>query len=275
MKIALLLLAAVGAGFAYKAASAAPPAKGPSPPGPGPAPGPALPQLTCEQAMGALTPEWRGAIQNALALDPSVRQGALLALANQLDVAAESTPVTSQYNVLHTAAQCVRAAAMTGALPTGAPVPPSPTPPGPKDASGASKPLVDEHGVPSSWDGGPALQGQQSNPAYQWVFLVKDPKANSALNLAFMVFSNAATGAADSGTVLARAAELVAANPTEHATNRALGSVGTPGTAAHGWADLRAGDRVHFPPSWNAWIDQLGYPKGTLAPWPAPLLKGP
>ena len=262
-------LVLVGLGVAYSQTAKADAKPGPAgPPGPGggaPGPvGPALPKLTCDQALGALTPEWRTAIDNAVKLPVAERQAVLLALANQLAIAADATPVPGQVNVLRTAAECVRAAAVTGALPKGAP-PPSDVPPVGKVPTGTP---VDELGVPASWDGTAAIPGQQSNPAFQWIWLVKDPKSNSVLNIAFEIFG------APSELVLSRAVELVARNPTEHGTGRVLQVTGFPGTAAYGFSNLAAGDKLVLPATWNPWVDQTGKPRGQSTPWPAPLLKG-
>lgn len=233
--------------------------------------------ITCLQAYDQLPVTLRPTVMTAAALpleDPKTAP-ALVALADVLDKARAIATDKEQLS-LAKSSQCLRALAAvsagkvkanTGTAPkdsTGKPIETVPLPaPG---VPSTVKPAVDENGVPASWDGGAPQIGYASNPAMQWLHVVK--AGEGAIAIAQKYFGS--TGSLANTKFV----ELIQANPKEHSSGRYLGSKGDPGnpwSSGYNWQNaIVPGDRLLVPKSWNGWVDQDGNRRGQVTPWPKP-----
>lgn len=233
--------------------------------------------ISCLQAYDQLPSAFRATVMMAAAMpleDPKTAP-ALVALADVLDKARAVATVKEQLS-LAKSSQCLRALAAvsagkvketTGTVPKdagGKPIETVPLP-APGVPSG-EKAIVDEYGIPASWDGGPPQKGYASNPAMQWLHVVRE--GQGAIAIAQKYFGK-------SGSLAnTKFVELIQANPKEHSSGRYLGSKGDPGnpwSSGYNWLyAIAPGDRLLLPKSWNAWVDQDGWPRGDVTPWPKP-----
>lgn len=237
---------------------------------------PGMDSITCLAAYDALPPELRPTVMTAAALplEDAKTAPALVALADVLDKARAIAPDKQQLS-LAKSSQCLRALAAASAAKVKANTGTAPTDPStgkpietvPLPAPGIGpKPITDEAGVPASWDGGPPKKGFASNPAMQWLYVVQN--GDSAVGIASKFFGT--------GTSLANTkfVELIQTNKNEHSSGRYLGSKGDPGnpwTTAFNWQNaIVTGDRLLVPKTWNAWVDQEGWRRGQVDPWPKP-----
>lgn len=239
--------------------------------GPGPGPGGGGGKdlditMSCNAAFNKLGPTEQAAAQYLLSQPRTPEIVASLGkLAATFDEMAARPEAASIANELRIAATCLRTYASTGTLPSSLPVPgpgggSTPTPgPGGGPAPGV---IVDDFNVPSSPDGSPAKKGIQSNPLFQWVAPIAS--GDSAWAVTTRVFGK------DAATP-DRLVALIQNNPVEWISKRPMPTVGDPNnpvSTGYNFKDLRVGDRLALPKSWNPWVDQTGVGRGGPLPYP-------
>lgn len=264
----------------------------PVPPGPGggggvpplPIPGGgggSMPLLSCDQAVAALPAPMQATVATMLSA-PKTAENATAArkMATVLESTAATTAPIEYRQPLLVAAQCLRTWA--DSVSSGGAVPPIAIPgggggawpgpggfgggggaTGPGDLSFPAGVIIDKNGVPSSWDGGVAKPGYQSNPLFQWVYTVAN--GDSPWAIATLAFGPSAP--------IARVVELIQYNPTEVLTGRKMQTKGdplNPNTSGYNFVTLLPGDVLRIPKTWNAWVDQTGKARHGAAPWPPP-----
>jgi len=280
---ALLGLAGVGVGLGLLLSGGKAQAAGA--PGGGGGGGAIPPANLCSQAIANLPETLRPVVLQAWSISggaPAAMMaagvpGQLEQQAGVLEGAALAAPAKDKPNLL-AVAKCLRdrAAAIKTAAAGGGGVPPigDTSNPGAFPAAvlipgamgvpvvgspGGAKPLVDDDGVPSSWNGQQPYKGVASNPYFSWKYVVVSGDSPSLI--VQRIFG------ADSIT---RRAQLIDRNPLDFYTGRILGTTGAPNTNAYNFGSLRPGDVLIYPRQWNPWIDQVGTPRKGAVPFPQP-----
>lgn len=132
-------------------------------------------------------------------------------------------------------------------------------PPPPKDTGKDTPPtttgdeviIIDDFGIPSAAPPATkATKGKPSNPLFQWKYVVKAGDNPSLIAKKFVGDDR-------------RYPELILANPGK----ATVGNPSNPYSTNYNFKSLNANERLLLPKTWNAWVDEQGYPKGTPTPW--------
>jgi hypothetical protein len=141
-----------------------------------------------------------------------------------------------------------------------APAPPAPRPPAlppPQVTPNAAGLLAGDPLHSPTGSAQAPRAGVQSHPDYQWTYVVRTADESPG-SIAAQVLGEAQGW---------RYVELLASNP-QKPTKGAIVSP-EPTEDELNFVDLKVGEKLAVPRSWNAWIDETGIPSGK-SPYPAP-----